>query len=176
MRNWRAWVWTFIGVQAAGVLMDAVWHGLLHPDFEPRTLAETVRHLGTVHLVLYVGVLGLCAVTGWALLAGHRQPRGGLALPLAFVGALLQLGGEAWHAWVHLQLRPSPLPELLGFVGLAVVMGATIAAGRAAAARGGVPAPRDRGHESAGTTRGAPPRGAEGGERESARSRSAARR
>jgi hypothetical protein len=132
LRNWRAWVWTLIGVQAAGVVIDAVWHGLLHPDFEPGTRVETLGHLGTVHLVLYLGVVGLCVVTGWALFARPRSGTG-LALPLlAFAGAMLQLAGEAWHAWVHLQLRPSPFPELMGFVGLAVVIGATIAAGRGA--------------------------------------------
>jgi uncharacterized membrane protein YidH (DUF202 family) len=117
MGSWRAWVWTCVGIQAAGVAVDAVWHGLLHPDFEPTTFAETVRHLATVHLLLYVGVVGLCAVTAWAL---FRRPRGSgtdSALPLAFAGALLQLAGEVWHAWVHRQLRPNPFPELIGFVG-----------------------------------------------------------
>ena len=128
--GWRAWVWTFVGVQVAGVALDAIWHGLLHPDFEPRTFAETVRHLTTVHLLLYLGVLGLAAATAWALFRRPRPPGSGIALPMAFAGALLQLGGEIWHAAVHLQLRPSPFPELVGFAGLAVVIGATIAAGR----------------------------------------------
>lgn len=132
MGTWRAWVWTFVGVQAAGVVVDAIWHGLLHPGFEPQTFGETVQHLATVHLLLYLGVLGLCAVTAWALFARSQPPGTGIALPLAFAGALLQLGGEVWHAYVHLQLRPSPFPELIGFVGLAVVIGATIAAGRGA--------------------------------------------
>lgn len=132
MGTWRAWVWTFIGVQAAGVAVDAVWHGLLHPDFEPRTVAETVRHLATVHLLLYLGVLGLCAVAAWALFGRPRRLGTGLALPLAFAGALLQLAGEAWHAYVHLRLEPSPFPELIGFAGLALVIGATIVAGRSA--------------------------------------------
>lgn len=125
-------MWTCVGVQAAGVAVDAIWHGLLHLDFEPRTLAETIRHLATVHLLLYVGVVGLCAVTAWAVFGRPRRPGAGIALPLAFAGALLQLAGEVWHAWVHLQLRPNPFPELSGFVGLAVVIGATIAAGRGA--------------------------------------------
>jgi hypothetical protein len=146
MGSWRAWVWTFIGVQVAGVVVDAIWHGLLHPDFEPRTIAETVRHLTTVHLLLYVGVLGLCAVTAWALFGQPRRPVTDIVLPLAFAGALLQLAGEAWHAYVHLQLQPSPWPELIGFGGLAVVIGATIAAGRHA--RSGAADARRLGHEA----------------------------
>jgi hypothetical protein len=130
--GWRTWVWTFVGVQIVGVVVDAIWHGLMHPDFEPRTLAETVRHLATVHLVLYLGVLGLCVVTAWALFGRSRRPGAGIALPHAFAGAMLQLVGEVWHAAVHLALRPSPFPELIGFVGLAVVIGATIVAGRRA--------------------------------------------
>ena len=153
MGSWRVWVWTFVGVQVAGVAVDAIWHGLLHPDFEPQTFEEMVRHLTTVHLLLYLGVIGLCAVTAWALFRRRRQPGTGIALPLAFAGAMLQLEGEMWHAYVHLQLRPSPLPELIGFLGLAVVIGATIAAGRgarhtAADARGlghGVPRHQPRG-------------------------------
>lgn len=132
MGGWRAWVWTFVGVQAAGVVVDAIWHGLLHPDFEPRTFRETVQHLATVHLLLYLGVVSLCVVTAWALFARSRRTGTGFALPLAFAGALLQLGGEIRHAYVHLQLRPNAFPELIGFVGLAVVIGATIAAGRGA--------------------------------------------
>jgi hypothetical protein len=132
MRSWRAWVWTCLVVQVAGVAVDAVWHGLLHSQFEPQTTAEMLRHLLSVHLLLYLAVLGLCVVTAWALFGQPRRPRAGLALPVAFAGALLQLEGEIWHAYVHLRLQPSPLPELVSFVGLAVVIGATIAAGRGA--------------------------------------------
>lgn len=132
MGSWRAWVWTFVVLQIAGVAVDAVWHGLLRPDFEPQTHADMLRHLTTVHLLLYLGVLGLCAVTARALFGPPRPPGTGAALPVAFAGALLQLGGEIWHAYVHLQLRPSPLPELVSLLGLAVVIGATIVAGRRA--------------------------------------------
>jgi hypothetical protein len=146
--GWTSWVWTFVGVQAAGVVVDAIWHGWLHPEFEPQSVAETVRHLATVHLLLYLGVLGLCGVTAAAVFGPLRRNGAGLAPPIAFTGALLQLGGEIWHASVHLQLRPSPVPELIGFGGLALVIGATVAAshgarrGTADAARIGSGAPR----------------------------------
>ncbi len=54
------------------------------------------------------------------------------ALAIAFAGAAIQLAGEVWHAYSHLQFRPNPFPELAGFVGLAVAIVATVAAGRTA--------------------------------------------
>jgi hypothetical protein len=50
-----------------------------------------------------------------------RQSRIGVALPVAFVGALVAAAGEGWHAYTHLQLRPhggaiAGLTALLGFV------------------------------------------------------------
>src|SRR5437879_12030049 len=60
----RFWVWAFVIVQLVGLGIDAVWHGLLHPGFEPETLGEMVRHLAAVHLPLYVGVGGAARLYG----------------------------------------------------------------------------------------------------------------
>ncbi len=105
----RSWVWAAVIVEIIGLSVDAVWHGLIGSEIEPQTRGEMVRHLATVHLVLYVGV-------GMLFLAP----------------AAVQLAGEVWHAYSHLQFRPNPFPELAGFVGLAVVIVATIVAGRGA--------------------------------------------
>jgi hypothetical protein len=48
----RSWIWTAVIVEIIGHAIDALWHGLLSPDVEPRTPAEVVRDLATVHLVL----------------------------------------------------------------------------------------------------------------------------
>src|SRR5258705_1347515 len=116
--NPRAWIWIFMMVEFVGLTLDALWHGVLHRDFEAGTVGEMARHLTTVHLPLYVGVLGLLVSTTWALLGRLRRSKSGLALPFAVAGATVQTAGEAWHADSHLALRPNPLPELLGFAGL----------------------------------------------------------
>jgi hypothetical protein len=128
----RSWIWAAIIVEIIGLAVDAVWHGVLSPEVEPRTHGEMVRHLLTVHLVLYVGVVWLVVSTAWALVERARRSGIGVALPVALAGAAVQLGGEAWHAYSHLQLRPSPVPELAGFVGLAVVIAATAVSARRA--------------------------------------------
>ena len=109
-------------------VVDAIWHGLPGLEAEPQTRREMVRHLATVHLVLYAGVVMLFLATAWAV----RHSGGRRALAIAFAGAAIQLAGEVWHAYSHLQFRPNPFPELAGFVGLAVAIGATVAAGRTA--------------------------------------------
>ena len=102
--------------------------GLLGLEVEPQTLGEMARHLATVHLVLYAGVVMLFLATAWAL----RQAARRRLLFLAFAGAAIQLAGEVWHAYSHLQFRPNPFPELAGFVGLAVAIAATVFSGRSA--------------------------------------------
>lgn len=141
----RSWIWAAVIVEIIGLTIDALWHGVLGPEVEPRTHAEMVRHLATVHLVLYVGVAMLFMSTGWALIERARRGSIGVALPVAVVGAAVQLGGEVWHAYSHLQSRPNPLPELAGFVGLAAVIAATVASARSA--RGVALEPR-RAHRS----------------------------
>jgi hypothetical protein len=127
---WRRWIWTFVVVQLIGLGIDAAWHGALSAGVEPETFAEMVRHLATVHLPLYVGVVGLFVTAIWAAADPVRRADAGLALPLVVAGATVQLAGEVWHAYSHLTFRPNPFPELAGFLGLVVVVGATIATGR----------------------------------------------
>ena len=129
--NPRAWIWIFMMVELVGLTVDALWHGVLQRDFKAGTVSEMARHLATVHLPLYVGVLGLLASTTWALLARVRRSKAGLALPLAVAGAVVQTAGEAWHAYSHLALRPNPLPELFGFVGLLMVIASMLGSRRA---------------------------------------------
>ena len=122
----RAWIWVAVIVEILGLSIDAVWHGLLGSEVEPQIRGEMARHLATVHLVLYAGVVMLFLATAWAV----RQAAPRRLLFLAFTGAAIQLVGEVWHAYSHLQLRPNPFPELAGFVGLAVAIVATVLAGR----------------------------------------------
>jgi len=133
-RQQRGWSWirAAIIVEIVGLAIDALWHGVLSPEVEPGTHAEMVRHLLTVHLVLYVGVVLLVVSTAWALVERARRSGIGAALPGALAGAAVQLGGEVWHAYSHLQLRPNPVPELVGFVGLALAIAATVASARGA--------------------------------------------
>ena len=95
------------------------------------TANEMARHLATVHFPLYVGVLGLLGSTTWALLARITRSKAGVALPFALAGAVAQAVGEGWHAYSHLVLRPNPLPELLGFVGLLTVIVSMLSSRRA---------------------------------------------
>ena len=139
---WRRWIWTFVVVQLIELGLDAVWHGALSRGVEPETFAEMVRHLATVHLPLYIGVLGLFVSAIWAAADPGQRAETGLALPLIVAGATVQLAGEVWHAYSHLTFRPNPFPELAGFIGLVVVIGATIVAGRH---RGDPHAPADPG-------------------------------
>ncbi len=128
----RFWIWAFVIIQLVGLAIDALWHGLLHPGFEPQTFGEMVRHLVAVHLPLYIGVVGLLVSTAWALLAQARQSGITLAPLLAAAGAAVQTAGEAWHAYAHLEMRPNPIPEAVGFGGPVVAIIATYASGRGA--------------------------------------------
>jgi|SRR5215470_12990237 len=125
-RTARVWIWAALALQVAGLVWDGVWHGLVRPGVEPTTFRDMLVHLGTVHLVLYVGVLGVLITTGWALV----ERRSGAAA--AFVGALLSTIAEAWHASIHLRLRTSggPIAEGVAVLGLLVVVVSVWAGGR----------------------------------------------
>lgn len=98
------WIWAALAVQLGGLAFDAIWHGLLNPDFEATTVEEMVRHLTTVHLPLYIGVLSVLVATAWALVAQIRRSKIGVGLSVALAGALVSTAGEIWHAYTHLQL------------------------------------------------------------------------
>jgi hypothetical protein len=125
-------IWAAVTVEIIGLAIDALWHGLLAAEVEPQTRVEMVRHLASVHLVLYVGVAALFLATAWALVDQVRHGAAGVAPSLAFAGGTIQVIGEVWHATSHLHLQPNPTPELAGFVGLALAMVATAVAGRRA--------------------------------------------
>ena len=133
MNTPRAWIWAALVLYWAGVAYDIAWHGFIQPGFEADTFDEMLRHLGTVHLPIYLGVAALVATTGWALVDHVRRSRRGAAAPLAFVGALLAAAGEGWHAYSHLQLttHTGPVAFFVGFVGMLIALGALIAGGRA---------------------------------------------
>jgi hypothetical protein len=90
----RIWIWAALSVQLFGLAFDAVWHGLLNPNFEARTVDQMVRHLSTVHLPLYIGVLSVLVSTAWALIDQMSRSRIGVALPVAFAGALVSTAGR----------------------------------------------------------------------------------
>jgi hypothetical protein len=123
----RAWISISACIQLSGLAFDATWHGLVNPGFEAATLSQMIRHLASVHLLLYIGVVSVLLSTGWALLDQIRRGERGLALPVAFAGAVLSTAGEAWHAYEHLQLSTTHSAAIAGstaFIGLVIVVAA----------------------------------------------------
>src|SRR2546429_9301591 len=92
-RQSRMLIWTALGVQLAGLIVDLVWH-VLHSDFEATTTEQMLVHLGTVHIPIYVGVLCVVLTTAWALIDQARRRPIGPAFPVALVGAFISLPGE----------------------------------------------------------------------------------
>jgi hypothetical protein len=130
----RAWIWVSVCVQLSGLAFDATWHGLLNPGFEAVTISQMARHLASVHLLLYSGVVSVLLSTGWALLDQLWHGEYSLALPVAFAGALLSTAGEGWHAYTHLQLRPTHSAAIAGStgaIGLVIVVAALLLSRRA---------------------------------------------
>ena len=123
-RSARRWVWFSLILQALGYVFDAIWHGLLHPGVEPTTVSAMVRHLGTVHLPLYIGAASVLVSTSMALLRQIRRSATGLALSIAVVGAVLSTAAEAWHAYAHLRLdkHSAPMAGPLSVIGFLVVV------------------------------------------------------
>ena len=123
-RSARTWVWASLILQAFGYGFDAVWHGLLHPGVEPTTMGAMVRHLGTVHLPLYIGAVSVLVSTSRALLRQSRRAAPSLALPIAVAGAMLSTAAEAWHAYAHLHLdtHSAPIAGVLSVIGFLVVI------------------------------------------------------
>ena len=120
-----------IGVQVAGFVIDAIWHGILSGGAEPATTAGMAIHLATIHLVFYIGVLGLFASLLRLFLDHGPRGLGGGALMVAFAGSVVQVIGETWHAVSHLRLRATPTPELVAYGGLVVAVAAFLVARRA---------------------------------------------
>lgn len=130
-RKSRSLIWTALGVQLAGLIVDLVWHAL-HSDFEAATTEQMLVHLGTVHIPIYVGVLCVLLTTAWALIDQARRPPIGAAFPVAFVGALISTAAEAAHVYRHLQLdtHGAPIAGAVSFVGFLIVAAAMWAGGR----------------------------------------------
>jgi hypothetical protein len=126
------WIWAALAVQLCGLTYDAVWHGLLNPEFDAKTVDEMVNHLTTVHLPIYIGVLSVLVTTAWALVDQIRRSKIGVALPVAFAGALISTAGEIWHAYTHLQLstHSGPIAGITAVFGFIVVVIALWLAGR----------------------------------------------
>ena len=126
MPGWspRKWIWASLILQVLGYMFDAVWHGLLHPGAEPTTVGEMMRHLGTVHLPLYIGSASVLVSTCSALLGEIRRSETGIALPIAFAGAVLSAVAEAWHAYSHLRLdtHSAPIAGVISAIGFLVVL------------------------------------------------------
>jgi hypothetical protein len=123
----RRWIWASVIVQFLGYVLDAVWHGLLNSGVELTTVGEMARHLGTVHLPLYIGATSVLVSTSRALLRQMRRSSTGVTLPIAFAGAVLSAGAEAWHAYSHLRLDTHSAPvagtlSVLGFVVVVIAM------------------------------------------------------
>jgi predicted membrane protein len=123
-RSARTWVWASLLLQALGYGFDAIWHGLLNPGVEPTTRSEMVRHLGTVHLPLYIGAASVLVSTSRALLRQIRRSATGIALPITVAGAMLSTAAEAWHAYSHLRLdtHSAPIAGVLSVIGFFVIV------------------------------------------------------
>ena len=93
-RSPQRWIWASLVIQVLGLTFDAVWHALLNPSFEATTFGQMFTHLSTVHLPIYIGVVGVLLTTSWALVNQMRRPKVGIALPAAFVGARLSAAGD----------------------------------------------------------------------------------
>ena len=127
-RTPRRWMWISLIVQTVGLAYDFMWHGLLNPSFEATTVDQMVRHLSTVHLPLYIGVLGMLVSSAWAFVEQRRRRETGRAVPVAFMGALVQTAGESWHAYSHLQLSThvGPIAFTVSFIGMLIVASALV--------------------------------------------------
>ena len=138
-RSARTWIWASLILQFLGYVLDVIWHGLLNPGVEPRTVEEMARHLGTVHLPLYIGAASVLVSTSRALLRQIRRSATGIALPIAFAGAVLSAGAEAWHAYSHLRLdtHSAPVAGTLSLIGFLVVVIAMSLSNRARRRRAG---------------------------------------
>src|SRR3989442_2749247 len=99
VRTARRWIWAALALQAVGFAFDGVWHGLISPGVEPTTFTEMIVHLGTVHLLLYLGVLSVVITTGWALVERRSGSAG------AFARALLSTAPQALHPSTPLKLK-----------------------------------------------------------------------
>src|SRR4029434_3375425 len=112
----RMVIWTALGIQFGGQIIDVIWHAL-HPNFKAITTEEMLVHLGTIHIPIYVGVLCVLLATAWALIDQARRPPIGAAFPVAFLGALISAAGELWHAYLHLHLdaRGGPVAAAISF-------------------------------------------------------------
>ena len=124
----RRWIWASLALQALGYGYDILWHAFLNPGVEPSTVAEMTRHLGTVHLPLYVGAACVLAATSVALQHRTRHAPAGRALPIALAGAGLSAFAEAWHAVSHLGLdtHHAPVFGILSAAGSLTVVGAMV--------------------------------------------------
>jgi hypothetical protein len=123
-RSERTWIWAALTLQFVGYVFDAVWHALLQPGVEPATVRDMVRHLATVHLPLYLGSASVLVSTTAVLVRQLRRSAAGIALPIAFGGAVLSAAAEVWHAYSHLQLdtHSGPIAGVLSGVGFLVVV------------------------------------------------------
>src|SRR2546426_4623413 len=126
VRTARGRIWAALALQALGLAFDGVWHGLISPGVEPTTFTEMIVHLGTVHLLLYLGVLSVVITTGWALV----ERRSGSAVALA--RPLLSASAGGWPAPHHLRLstRGGPIAEGVAMIGFIVVVIAVWVGGR----------------------------------------------
>jgi len=126
-------MWICLGVEYVGLAYDLAWHGFLNPGFGAPTMDEMVKHLSTVHLPLYLGVAGMLVSSTWALVDHLRRSERGLAIPVAFVGSLIQTAGETWHAYSHLQLitHMGPIALSVSFIVMVIVAAALVAGRRA---------------------------------------------
>jgi hypothetical protein len=141
-RSDRLWIWTALGLQLVGYLVDFAWHILAQPDAEPATRRDMMRHLITVHAPLYLGAACVLITTVRAVV--HRASRAATPytphalavgpLAVALAGAVLSAGAEAGHAWSHLHLdtHHAPLAGVLSLVGYLVATVATIVGGQRA--------------------------------------------
>jgi len=84
------------------------------------------------HLPLYIGAASVLVATSRALLRQVKRSATGIALPIAFAGAVLSATAEAWHAYSHLRLdtHSAPVAGVLSVIGFLVVVIAMLLSSR----------------------------------------------
>jgi hypothetical protein len=107
-------LWIAVGVVVLGRLVDLQWH-LTHDEFEGTR--EQVR----AHLVVWIGVLLVLAVTVVAIRNGIRSP----GFRLSLIGAATYVPVAVWHFIEHANGNdPDVAHVLLGLSDVAIITGA----------------------------------------------------
>jgi hypothetical protein len=113
-------LWTAVGIQLAGRLLDLRWH-LTHDEF------EGTSQQFEAHWLLWLGVLATIAVAAWAVLR-HERLAGYPGYLLTLASGLFYVPNSVWHFIEHAHGTDPELAHLLLGVGqVGMVIGVVLA-------------------------------------------------